>query len=138
MTEKTHDETALNLDNVRLLVTALRSGKYARGIGALVRQDWDGNFEYCPLGVACEVAGIRKQKISIHPHEGVLSYNDEEQFLPNSAMNFYGFKSYDPYLENETGVGMNISKWNDQNEANFDDIANMLEAKYLTQKEQLK
>ncbi len=38
-------------------VEALRSGRYAQTDGELRRQPFGGRFEYCCLGVLCDVAG---------------------------------------------------------------------------------
>ena len=44
-------------ENRRLWVEALRSGEYKQGRGALCRKTED-TFEYCCLGVACEISGL--------------------------------------------------------------------------------
>lgn len=53
-------QTLWNTELLQKWVDALRSGKYPMGYGRLAPRDDEGNESYCCLGVACEVAGLRK------------------------------------------------------------------------------
>jgi hypothetical protein len=52
--------TLWNTELLQRWVDALRSGQYPMGYGRLAPRDENGNYSYCCLGVACEVAGLDK------------------------------------------------------------------------------
>lgn len=84
-------------------IAALRSGDYAKGIGAMYH-----NGKYCCLGVACRVMGVP------------LLYDSLGLFLPKKAPNeVWGT------LPNEVwGILMNM---NDLEKKSFDEIADFIE-----------
>lgn len=132
MTKKTHNEAVFNLDNIRLLVAALRSGNFKQGFrGQLVRDTVEGDFEYCPLGVACEVAGLEKEKDFRVFSAGTFTYDGQLSLPPDSVMDFYGFTDVDPYLVDANGHPDVVSNWNDNEKISFNDIADMFEYMYL-------
>ena len=79
-------------------VTALRSGKYSQGKGALLR---DGL--YCCLGVLCEVQGRSDdwRKWNIHPFENDQGPITFAQAMPLADMNDTGksFPEIADYIE---------------------------------------
>jgi hypothetical protein len=42
-------------------ITALRSGDYRQGIGALKRESHNGGESFCCIGVLCEVGGVEAE-----------------------------------------------------------------------------
>lgn len=68
------------------LVDALKSGKFEQINYRL--HDSEG---YCCLGVACEISGLGE--FGPQPGTSALAYFGEDRVLPNSVMDFYGFKS---------------------------------------------
>src|SRR5690606_1358894 len=44
-------------------ITALRSGKYEQGIGSLIDYHYSDGYEYCCLGVLCEILGLNLKEV---------------------------------------------------------------------------
>lgn len=62
---------------------ALRSGEYQQGLEALRQVDEDGDYEFCCLGVLCELgaaAGITEA--AYNEDEGTWAYGAESAYLP--------------------------------------------------------
>lgn len=55
----------MNKDLKEKWITALRSGKYKQGKGQL-RDNIDGEYHYCCLGILCEVAGLQISPGGMH------------------------------------------------------------------------
>lgn len=70
-------------------VAALRSGKYKQTQGNL-----HDDVGYCCLGVACELAGIRRTTRFIG---GWVRYEGEASTLPLGAQEWLGVKTDDPH-----------------------------------------
>jgi hypothetical protein len=81
----------------RLWVEALRSGKYKQGTGALHRLLLGEEDQYCPLGVACEVA--RRHGIPLEISEGTPDerhfryYNGLAGAAPMAVAKWLGLRS---------------------------------------------
>jgi len=120
---------------IKLLVDALRSGKYQQGRECLQRND-----KFCCLGVACDV-------YHLHTGEGRWIPNDQaggrKDFsagmiagygldihgtaLPHAVSRWFGFVGSNPGINGATAI-----TYNDQMQASFDEIADAFERTYLT------
>lgn len=80
----------INRERVRLLVDALRSGRFQQGYGHLRAKN-----EYCCLGVACEVAmenGIQLNVVpAAAPHMVADQFDGHSSDLPDAVIGWYGF-----------------------------------------------
>ena len=86
-----------NLDRIQLWVDGLLSGKFKQGTGYLAYQLPDGTFEYCCLGVACEIAiahGLQiDREVSTEPmaNDALPVYFAWGRYLlPDPVMQWYG------------------------------------------------
>lgn len=148
-----------NQDRVKLLVEALRSGKYEQTKNKLAEPLLDGQLKiryishkrqwpkfwrkretvniaakYCCLGVACEVAianGLDLEKF-------VTSYRIEygkshtAGTLPHEVVRWFGFASDDPKLGvTTTRNHISATTANDGLNADFATIADAFESKYI-------
>lgn len=120
-------------ERVRLLVTALRSGKYRQGKYSLVRYDAKAKKKkYCCLGVACEVARLGGLELSVRSEEGLVSYDNHDSTLPESVQDWYGFDRTDPLLIFDDDLEC-ASHLNDRMEGlKFGQIADAFERTYLS------
>lgn len=105
---------------------ALRSGEYKQGRRRLKTKLSDGSYEYCCLGVLCEItglsysgsAGLLPSKVVNLVYEDCL--DDNSNFTDNRKNPYL----YDPILKNTvTAVSAN-----DTFNRRFDYIANMVES----------
>lgn len=148
---------AVNKERVRLLVDALRSGEFEQGSGMLrTRRD-----EYCCIGVGCEVA--RRNGIGIEwddtPHvacgvsgceeEACISrdwkFDGTSTGFSEKLMEWFGFDAYsaaggNPKLDVIKMSGGNryqrtMISANDDEKLDFKQIADLIEAKYLTEEQ---
>lgn len=95
-------------------LTALRSGKYKKGVGQLK----NSQGEYCCLGVLAEIAGC--EEFSVYE----CYYFDENRYeAPEKAMKFVGLKTKAGYCNN---VGRSLSGLNDDG-LSFPEIADFIE-----------
>jgi hypothetical protein len=131
----------IDKQRVRQLVDALRSGAYEQGKYRLhLTEEADsGKTKMCCLGVACDISGIGawqpaigKDHIESHPYL-VEGGGQATQELPDAVKNWYGFNSSNPYVLYK-GSAKRLSALNDQ-EVPFSEIANLIEATYLTEGE---
>jgi len=104
--------------------TALRSGKYSQARGKLIR---DGGF--CCLGVLCDLHSIETGT----PWIGT-AYRLNNSSLPPEVMEWAGLKPNDPNVHVMYRQGdyqgleeTTLTTLNDDNELNFDQIANIIE-----------
>jgi hypothetical protein len=108
-------------------VDALRSGEYAQGRSSLRDHD-----EYCCLGVLCELA-VKEGVIAPPTYsDGVWRYvGDQEYYLPRVVMDWAELTEEDPKVD--PGEDSEFSEWNtlaqmnDGAQADFDQIAEMIE-----------
>ena len=115
-----------NLENIRLWVTALRSGDYRQGIGSLYNIS---SGTYCCLGVACEVAranGVALEIADDPEPGGDRAYDNESAFLPSKVQAWLGVDSRNPIID-----GNHATEWNDGLCASLDKIADAIEREYL-------
>lgn len=78
----------MNKPNLTLIanwITALRSGKYKQTQAFLGRHE-EEHESFCCLGVACEIAGIKRQLT-----DTLIIYDDQDSLAPKQASDLYGF-----------------------------------------------
>ena len=109
---------AINKENVRKWVEALRSGKYEQGQERLVR-----NNKYCCLGVACELAGLPKASDG---NGFIAQYTLCLDYLPIEVQQWLGVSSRNPIVNGEE-----LAQWNDWRGKTFAEIADMIEKEWL-------
>src|SRR6266851_1373779 len=138
-----------NEENIRKWVDALRSGKYQQTTGKLS----DGQA-YCCLGVACEVAiesgvALERKLEADDPNDfngrGRVVYGDQGGELPEAVANWLGLLFEDDYgeflpfsdpeLTSEGACHTTAVEWNDDANADFAKIADLIEANYLAKGE---
>lgn len=135
-----------NKERIRLLVDALRSGKYRQGRGRLARYyKATKKVKYCCLGVACEVArdnGLEMQRTYdalYNEYNYILSPTDRDSsLLPLGVQEWFGFGSSSPYLKVDQNKFFNTesaSALNDSRGFSFLQIADAFERTYLTDAE---
>lgn len=142
--------TDLQRERIRKLVEALRSGEYEQAHDRLRRDD-----RFCCLGVACDI--YRKEtgngywerdRSRIYPYQFIISgtgRGDGSDFgLPRAVQHWFGFDREEPEVELSPVIddeGLPVSKLalsalndgsNDVKAQNFDVIADILEANFLT------
>lgn len=117
----------VNKENVRKLVTALRSGRYTQGRDAL-----EIGGKNCCLGVACRVATEHGLPVRVVVRgEGLaVRFDGADAFLPDSVIAWYGFSNGNPMLIAD-GTPTSASLVNDKLEFNFNQIADAFERTYL-------
>lgn len=100
----------------QLWLTALRSGDYAQGRGALHRITADGGSEYCCLGVLCALAadaGHAMPATSPHHDDDVMVevfYDGARNYLPSTVLTWAGLTDIDPLIDR---IGARLSQLND-------------------------
>lgn len=108
-------------DNLKQLISALRSGKYSQGRYSLKEGE-----EYCCLGVACD---IYKEHIGGHwtsPNEEFETFTDKKHNCsraepPEDVMEWYEMSN----KQMNTLMGLN-----DESRLTFDAIADFIEEKF--------
>lgn len=114
----------LNHKFKRKWLKALRSGIYKQGTGVLKVK---GKQEYCCLGVACDVAGIPRDKYAGKELPSDLSKTLQLKLPPFfRSEEFGGNDECDDYIRT-------LAQMNDDGES-FTDIANEIEAKFSVKK----
>lgn len=120
-------------ERIRLLVKALRSGKYKQNKGSLASRDLTS---FCCLGVACNVYkdNTKKGHWELGTNDtsifvaGLDTYNQNKEVLPTRVMRWFGFDEKDPIISSDSHT--TASELNDEGES-FKVIADMFEKKYL-------
>ncbi len=141
----------------KLFVAALRSGEFPQGKGALATQRKDGVWEFCCLGVACEVAsrnGLETPYEVGHRHgdlarryytyqhaqfvEGAMDDGYvTSSILPLYIQKWYEFGSGDPDLvvaplhDSEGPLEVPAAEANDTYGRDFAEIADAFENDYI-------
>lgn len=114
--------TERQIARTKLLIEALRSGKYKQGRNQLCYKG-----KYCCLGVACEVAVENGCSVHVHIYEhcGVTArrYNRYVQYMPEVVADFYGFRS-----QQGNYGGTSLLDNNDTDEFSFEQIADIIES----------
>lgn len=130
-----------NLGNIRKWVDALRSGEFQQGTQALNR-----NGKFCCLGVACEVAIRNGLALEVKPGdidcdcdlhqnmEEIISYNGDATVLPEAVKEWLGLERSNPSVEYDGDYSENLATLNDSGLKDFAQLADIIEANYLTEK----
>lgn len=132
-----------NKENIRKWVAALRSGEYEQGTGFLNK-----NGKYCCLGVACDLAvkdgvGIEVSACTESHREGVTLYGGFHGYMPaavdewlGSIATVAGFSTDELDIvigKTDDGWELAASSANDDEEWDFNRIADAIEKKYLAE-----
>lgn len=129
-----------NKARIKLVVDALRSGKFRQGTGRLAVYDpVSKKVRYCCLGVACEVAranGLELKRTRRGTSVGAYyDYAESSSILPPVVVEWLGLELRDPVLSyTDEGHEESATALNDELELNFRQIANAFERTYLTEK----
>lgn len=116
---------------------ALRSGEYKQGTGNLRDKDFDGETNFCCLGVLCNIHAQENPEIAARqtsPH----SYMGSTGHLPLAVAEWAGLRHNIDNLEEAESYGVDISvtyrdkpttliTLNDSEELSFKKIANVIE-----------
>lgn len=120
-----------NVEALLEWVHALESGDYEQAShGLAFRDDEAGDVSYCCLGVACDVFADRLGLPRVGG-VGTLGWKDDSvgyfDTLPKSIVEFLGIGSCDPSLVEPGSLRrMPASRWNDEEEKTFTEIAAMI------------
>jgi hypothetical protein len=131
----------VNKANMRLVVAALRSGKYPQGMGRLKEITNDGTvLGYCCMGVMCEVAIAHGVSLETHsyPLSGItraVGFDGSSAFLRANVLNWLGLEvsadgDGDPIVETDGNEEISASYANDSGGWDFNQIADSMEAYY--------
>lgn len=125
----------VNVENMRKWVDALRSGEFEQGSSYLNHHD-----KLCCLGVACEVAirdgaEVNKSVCDCGSEECHKStrYDNGDAWLPKSVQDWLGVDGKDVPIKYEDDM-CSASDLNDNHALTFEQIADAIEAHYLTEK----
>lgn len=123
----------MNQNNVMLWVNALRSGAHDQGRERLTRVEDDGYEFDCCLGVACKVAIDNGVELKVEVEESInqkyKTYNGEAEWLPEVVGNWLGVNERDPILHDNGLGGITATGLNDNQDYDFEQIANAIEAR---------
>ena len=113
---------------------ALDSDRFRKGRGYLRQQHDDGLTYHCCLGVLCEVAIEHGLDLDVKVGEdGQTFFDSETLLLPEKVMLWAGLEKVGPEVweENDFDSGQHkteLTLVNDDTEAEFSDIAEMIRA----------
>lgn len=118
-------------------VAALRSGDYAQGKGRLHRKIDGVTEEFCCLGVLCDLAakaGLGEWRTSEHDGDGqvqdfVWGEDTDDSVLPGHVVRWAGLRGGSPVVETEEGILLTLTVLNDNQEWDFNRIADAIERK---------
>jgi hypothetical protein len=71
----------------------LETGFYPQGYDALASCDHAGEWQYCPLGAACELFLERGGLLPVLVNSQLRYYDGESTFLPETVREAFGFRS---------------------------------------------
>lgn len=106
----------LNIENIKKLISALRSGEYKQGQRCL--RDGD---KFCCLGVACDIYS-KENKVEWSGIDGGFFFLDSRNYLPEEVRDYFGFIEDNSYV----GEGRHLANLNDAG-GTFAKIADILE-----------
>lgn len=121
--------------NAKAWVKALRSGKYTQAKGYLAfRPEWEGEFRYCCLGVACELykksyPSFRVSIIDEKSMEGAKKLygpGRKKEVLPYQVMRWLGLSENTGQYEDRDGFNELLTNLNDSGYS-FNEIAKIIE-----------
>lgn len=128
-------------ERVRLLIQALRSGRFKQGHSVLARVHDDESVSYCCLGVACRVAlenGV-EMEVRIRKSPGGIAkdliFNGSGGYMPMSVKEWFGFEDTNPLLVKDDGFRDRAAVFNDELGLNLEQIADAFERTYLQPEE---
>lgn len=124
--------------------TALESGAYQKGHGALKQMDHEGNLRYCCLGVLCELAvedGVIPPSAhdSKHWNDRIFSFGKDADmtsgYLPDSVKDWAGLEYSNPRVSvpgherarTWSNDEVNLADLNDSGHYTFSYIASFIE-----------
>lgn len=123
-----------NIENLKLWVKALRSGKYKQGRGALRLTTFDEDDQeerlHCCLGVGCDVyiqqTGLGRWRDNCFIDK---DGTEEDADFPCDVYEWLGLDDSDPMLWrlDELGIMRNATLLNDKDHYTFDQIADAIE-----------
>jgi hypothetical protein len=105
---------------------ALRSGEYQQGTGQLA-QKHEGEWQFCCLGVLCELAVKADQDVTVTDGNIDRLYDGQAALLPRSVAGWAGINTYGDFYAD--GYDQSLTAKND-NGMPFTEIADLIE-KYL-------
>lgn len=107
----------------KLLVKALRSGRYKQGKHHLRDKD-----EYCCLGVACDVyANSQYDRPQWKFTKTIGTFLGQDLMLPPEVRDWFGFKSNQGSYKQRSSIEASLIILNDNRPFNFEDIADVIE-----------
>lgn len=135
------ESSTVNKENMRLVVAALRSGKYLQGRGMLKQTTaYDTVLGYCCMGVMCEVAAehgveIDVKIISVTDSTRKVSFDGSTAFLRSNVIEWLGVGD-NGELDQDLTIGMDGNETvsaafaNDELRWDFPQIAESMEKYY--------
>lgn len=126
----------VNVENARLWVEALESGKFRQTTEKLSRKD-KGRWKHCCLGVACELSGVKREDTSYGTRE--YDYSDEElpafvaEWLTNDAWNINPVVAVKPADDGSERAPSSLAELNDQYDWTFKEIAALIRRDWLNE-----
>lgn len=130
----------LNKEAIAEWVAALRSGKYQQAREELAVLFDDGTMGFCCLGVACEIfadrVGITRKPHGIYTDAYGYAWKEDGHtgptvvhgILPQPVIDYLGVENGNPSLLRGDS---SCTQMNDADQADFDAIADAIEAEYL-------
>lgn len=113
------------LDRILLWIEALESDRYSQAHYTLTKRGAD-----CCLGVACKVAVHNGLAVKVETDlDGYTTYDGVENLLPNSVVEWYGFRDSNPDLLTDMGE-VSAASLNDSYEWTFSQIAEAVRKTY--------
>lgn len=115
-------------------VNALRSGKYKQGKN-LLKLETNGQYNYCCLGVLCELAVENKIieessiKHFLFPSPGGSHYFENgKSYLEDKVLEWSGISTNNGKFDTDkNGLPITLAKLNDDEGYTFEEIANVIE-----------
>jgi hypothetical protein len=137
-------EVEVNKERMALGIAALRSGEFPQAAETLCKQEDDGTFAFCCLGVLTEVAiangleGVERIEGEDGDGWGYLCTEPdgetifEQNDTPNLVQRWYGLGQSNPTIKDtNTGNTTQAIEANDDYGWDFNEIADGFEAEYL-------
>lgn len=115
----------VNKENLLLWVQALESGQFRQGRERLKRAGL-GAYEYCCLGVACELAMANGAPVLETFIDDTIRFNDEIGYLPEAVQDWLGIPDEDPALDGHVSA----AQANDGRGMSFIEIAALVREFY--------
>ena len=131
-----------NIENMRLFVAALRSGEFTQGKMRLAQcatfgPEVGSQWEYCCLGVACEIALRHGVVMAVNVQSSgsyaAKDYDNNKVTLPRSVQQWLGIREDVPMVPHPEQPGSNyipVTRANDDLGWDFEAIAQALERRF--------